>query len=184
MRLLHFAPETALGERLRRHLADGYLSADLDDPNAMLEVDISDMPFPEASFDAIYCSHVLEHVEQDRRGMEEMVRVLRPNGWALIMVPITAERTFEDPTITRPEDRLALFGQADHVRRYGPDVVDRLRSAGFEVQIMEPRELASPADIERMGITPHAGELFICRPRISRATASRRVRPMGTPDAG
>src|SRR5262249_12426105 len=77
--------------------------------------------------------HVLEHVPDDRRAMREFYRVLKPGGWAILLVPITVERTFEDPAVVDPAERLRLFGQEDHVRRYGPDYGDRLSEAGFAV---------------------------------------------------
>ena len=110
-----------------------YVSADLDSPLAMANVDITDLPFDDESFDLILCSHVLEHVHDDRLAMRELRRVLKPDGWALLLVPISADVTFEDPSIVRPSDRLRLFGQADHVRRYGPDYVDRLRHVELEI---------------------------------------------------
>ena len=101
----------------------------------MVEMDITDIQYPDDSFDAIYCSHVLEHVPDDAKAMSELYRVLKPGGWAILAVPIRGDTTFEDPTTTEPEERERLFGQSDHVRYYGKDFKDRLEAAGFEVKV-------------------------------------------------
>lgn len=162
IRLLHVAPEPCLSPALRRRVGAGYLSADLANPAAMEAMDICDIRHPDASFDAIYCSHVLEHVADDRQAMREFHRVLRPDGWAILLVPITAERTFEDPSITEPAARLAAFGQEDHVRRYGPDYVDRLREAGFEVRAHDPLDIVAPDAILRYGLAGGVGSIYLC----------------------
>lgn len=160
--MLHVSPESCLGERFRAHLGDGYLSADLCDDRAMVRMDITDIDHPDESFDAVYCSHVLEHVPDDRLAMGELYRVLRAGGWAILLVPVTADQTFEDPQITDPQDRLAAFGQEDHVRRYGPDVVDRFREAGFTVQVTRVADLVDTDAAVALGLTPASGEIFCC----------------------
>ncbi|HEX2076857.1 MAG TPA: methyltransferase domain-containing protein [Longimicrobium sp.] len=165
-RVLHVAPELCLEPRLRRRLRGGYLTADLDSPRAAARMDVTDIRHPDESFDVIFCSHVLEHVPDDRRAMAEFFRVLRRGGWAILLVPITADATYEDPTVVDPAERLRLFGQEDHVRRYGPDYVDRLRQAGFEVATTRVTDLVSADDAVRMALTPAAGDIFHCtRPR-------------------
>jgi hypothetical protein len=164
-RMLHVAPERTFEARLRKRLGAGYLTADLFDPHVMVQMDICNIQYPEESFDVIYCSHVLEHVPDDRQALREFRRVLRKTGWAILLVPITVDRTVEDPTVTDPAERLRLFGQEDHVRRYGPDYVDRLREAGFEVVVSQVSDLATGADATRMGLTPAAGEIYHCRRR-------------------
>jgi len=141
--LLHFASETMLVEKFRTITGLDYLSTDLDSPHAMAHMDITSMDFPEDSFDAIYCSHVLEHVPDDRKAMSEMFRVLRPGGWAVVQVPVSDSTTHEDPSITDPRERLRLFGQCDHVRVHGLDIVERLETAGFAVQTVKGFDLAS-----------------------------------------
>ena len=101
-KLLHFAPEPCLAEQLSKRPNIDYLNADLFDPAAMLQLDLCNIDLPDASFDMVYCSHVLEHVPDDRRAMREIRRVLKPGGLALILVPIIADHTFEDPQRDRP----------------------------------------------------------------------------------
>ena len=126
LRLLHFAPENAL-ERRVRPLTD-YTTADLEPGAAMVAADITRLPFEDHSFDAILCIHVLEHVDDDRAAVAELRRVLAPGGWAAVMVPLDLDRatTYEDPSITEPEDRAREYWQHDHVRLYGRDLAERL----------------------------------------------------------
>ena len=161
--MLHVAPEAVLEAHFRERIGEGYLTADLFDPRAMVRMDITDIERPDDSFDVIYCSHVLEHVSDDRKAMREMRRVLKPDGWAILLVPITDETTFEDPSVTDPKERLRVFGQEDHVRRYGRDYPDRLREAGFDVEVIEARDFLDADQIERMAITAAAGEIYLCR---------------------
>jgi SAM-dependent methyltransferase len=134
-RMLHVAPEPELALLFRRAEYIDYLSADLSNPDAMVTMDISDIQYRDNTFDVIYCSHVLEHVPDDRKALREFWRVLKVGGWAILQVPIISDVTFEDPTVTSPEERERLFGQHDHVRRYGPDYRDRLVDVGFSVTV-------------------------------------------------
>lgn len=162
-RMLHVAPEQCFEPRFRARLGAGYLTADLLDPHVMERMDITRIPHPDESFDVIYCSHVLEHVPDDRRAMREFHRVLKRSGWAILLVPITADRTVEDPAVTSPAERLRLYGQADHVRRYGPDYLDRLRDAGFEVTVTGVPDLLAPDEALRMGLGRSSALIFHCR---------------------
>jgi len=137
MSLLHFAPAETLRKRFRSMPNLSYVTADLAGGNAMLRMDITDIWFRDNIFDMILCSHVLEHVEDDRKAMSEMFRVLKPGGLLVVLVPIKVEQTFEDASVTSPRQRKRLFGQADHVRRYGPDIADRLQEAGFDVEALD-----------------------------------------------
>jgi SAM-dependent methyltransferase len=135
--VLHFAPEPYLEARLRCDGRLRYISADLDAPEAMCHFDIQDMPFADDRFDLVVCSHVLEHVPDDRKAVREIARTLRPAGRALILVPmdVTRARTHEDASITSAEDRRREFWQEDHFRVYGNDVVDRLSADGLRVLV-------------------------------------------------
>jgi hypothetical protein len=164
LRVLHFAPERALGERLATAPGIRYTSADLDAPDAMEHFDITDIPHPDGSFDAILCIHVLEHVEDDRAAMRELCRVLAPEGFAIVLVPLDLERseTYEDPTITDPAERERAFWQSDHLRLYGSDFPDRLREAGFEVTVDRWVRGLDPAVVQRYGLFP-LEDMFVCR---------------------
>ena len=162
-RLLHLAPEHVLAERLRAHPHIDYLSADLDQP-AMENWDLTDVPHPGDSFDAIVCSHVLEHVPDDRAAMRELRRILRPDGWAIVQVPIDYERaeTLEDPAIQSPEDRERAYWQADHMRLYANDFPDRLRSEGLDVTVDGYLRTLPQEEIDRFGLIS-LEDIYVCR---------------------
>lgn len=163
-RMLHVAPERQFEKLLRDRIGPGYLTADLFNPRAMIEMDITEIQFDDDTFDVLYCSHVLEHVDDDRKAMREFRRVLKPSGWAVLLVPLSAETTFEDPSVKDPAERLRLFGQDDHVRRYGPDFEDRLREAGFHVERVEPETFLSPSEIDEMCIGVDVDDkIYLCR---------------------
>jgi predicted SAM-dependent methyltransferase len=99
-------------------------------------MDLVKIPIRVESFDAIICVHVLEHIQEDRQAIRELFRVLQPGGWAVITVPIRLDqKTFEDPRITTPEERERAFGEAQHVRFYGYDLLERLEAVGFQVHL-------------------------------------------------
>lgn len=137
-RLLHIAPEVALMRKFRKMYAsqpDRYITADLESPLADMHFDVQQIPMGDGEVDAIICNHILEHVEDDKKALRELYRILRPNGWAVILSPVDLERerTFEDDTITDAKERTRIFGQYDHRRIYGRDYVERLAAVGFEV---------------------------------------------------
>ena len=134
--VLHIAPEICFIKRFEAIHGDQYITADLESPLAKVKMDIHEMPFEDNRFDVAFCNHVMEHVADDIQSMKEIYRVLKPGGWAIIQIPIfhpVPDVTFEDDTVTDPQERDRLFGQDDHVRLYGKDYPDRLRQAGFTV---------------------------------------------------
>ncbi len=161
-KMLHVAPETCFKSKLREQLGDNYITADLSGSNVMVKMDITDIKYPDQSFDVIYCSHVLEHVKDDKKAISEFYRVLKNNGWAILLVPITREKTFEDPSITRPLDRLKAFGKDDHVRSYGLDYIDRLIEAGFNVKTIKVNDIVNEYEILKMRLTESSGEIYYC----------------------
>jgi SAM-dependent methyltransferase len=132
--VLHFAPEEAMSA-LFRGLACKYTSADIEEGRADTVLNIEAIELGDQTHGCIVCSHILEHVD-DRKALREMRRVLRPGGIAIIMLPLVEgwSRTYENPSITTPQQRRHHFGQEDHVRYYGADVRDRIRDAGFELE--------------------------------------------------
>jgi len=178
-KVLHVAPESSLEPRFRQLLGDSYLTADLHKPRAQIKMDITDIQLPDQTFDVIYCSHVLEHVVDDRKAMREFHRVLKDDGWAILLVPIMTDKTFEDPSIVDPAERLKAFGQWDHVRKYGHDYVDRLRESGFNVQIARVDDLARSDDVVAMGLATSAGAIYHCTksPPLAEKRAHNERRP-------
>jgi len=161
-KMLHVAPESCFESRFKKRLGESYLTADLNNPQAMVKMDITDIQYNDQSFDVIYCSHVLEHVKDDKKALREFYRVLKKDGWAILQVPMTNEPTFEDSSIIEPAERLRIFGQEDHVRTYGPDYVDRLRAAGFTVKITRVTDLVNNEEAIRMGLTSASDEIYYC----------------------
>ena len=165
-RLLHVAPEVCLRRSLERLPNISYLSADYDSALAMERMDITDIRYPDASFDVVLCNHVLEHVADDRQAMREIFRVLRSGGWALLQAPLdgSREQTFEDASVTDPRERQRVFGQYDHVRIYGRDYPQRLEETGFEVTVDEfARELPA-LTVGQLGLDT-AEAIYVCRKR-------------------
>lgn len=137
-RTLHIAPEVCIMRHLKPHFAacpDRYVTADLESPLADLHFDVQQIPLADDSVEVVLCNHLLEHVADDRKALRELYRILRPGGWGILLSPVEAdyEQTYEDDTITDPDERTRIFGQYDHRRIYGADYADRLREAGFDV---------------------------------------------------
>ena len=135
-KMLHIAPELCFIDRFEKLDNLDYITGDIESPLAKVKMDIHEIPFEENTFDVIFCNHVLEHVDSDIKAMQEMLRVLKPGGWAILQVPFfypLKDETFEDKSITSPTEREKVFGQDDHVRMYGKDYAKRLASAGFNV---------------------------------------------------
>ena len=153
-KVLHMAPEQSFFKRFRKMKNLDYLTADLFSPIVDVKADILDLPFENESFDVVFCNHVLEHIENDRKAMSELYRVMKPGGWGIIQVPMknSLEKTFEDFTIKDPKERQKHFGQYDHVRWYGMDYFQRLESVGFKVEINYYSKKFSPEDRKRFGL--------------------------------
>lgn len=134
-KVLHFAPEQAFYKLFRNQKNLNYTTTDLFSPLADVKADICDLPFTDNSYDVILCNHVLEHIPDDTKAMQELFRVLKPGGMAILQIPQDLSRTttFADDSITNQKERAAIFGQYDHVRIYGLDYFDKLRSIGFTV---------------------------------------------------
>lgn len=134
-KVLHFAPEQAFYKLFRNQKNIDYTTTDLLSPLADVKADICNLPFDDNTYDYIFCNHVLEHIPDDTKAMNELFRVLKPNGMAILQIPQDLNRvtTFSDDSITNQKERAAIFGQYDHVRIYGRDYFDKLRSIGFKV---------------------------------------------------
>ena len=122
--------------------------------NCDLVFDITDMNFGDSCFDFIICNHVLEHIQDDRKAMSELFRVLKPSGEAILQVPISKynKGTFEDFLIILPEEREKYFGQKNHVRIYGRDYKGRLESVGFKVELYDIKKDLSIKAIKKYGL--------------------------------
>lgn len=166
LRVLEIAPQYYIQRKFKSMVNLDYVSADLYSPIAMINMDITDMQFEDDSFDCVLCYHVLEHVPEDKKAMREILRVLKPGGWAILQVPILAEMTIEDAAIESPEDRERVYGQFDHVRAYGLDYKDRLEDTGFIVKEDDYVQEIGEEAIRRYGLIK--GEsIYFCSKRIA-----------------
>ncbi len=150
-KVLHFAPEQAFYKRFRELKNLDYITTDLHSPLADVKADICDLPFSNNEFDVIFCNHVLEHITDDTKAMQELYRVLKPDGMGIFQIPqdLSRETTFEDDSIVDKKERAKIFGQYDHVRVYGRDYFDKLRSIGFKVKEVDYTSKLSEEDIKR-----------------------------------
>lgn len=153
-KMLHVAPEYCFIDRFSKIDKLEYITADIESPLAKVKMDIHDIPFKENTFQILFCNHVLEHVNDDKKAMSEIYRVLKPEGWAILQIPLffpLPSETIEDPSIQDPKERERLFGQDDHVRKYGLDYRDRLKEAGFTLKENFVESLDS-SEIDRFGL--------------------------------
>ncbi|WP_010520867.1 class I SAM-dependent methyltransferase [Aquimarina agarivorans] len=162
--LLHFAPEQAFYNRFKKLSHLKYTTTDLISPLADIKADICHLPFKDNEFDFILCNHVLEHIPDDTTAMQELFRVLAPGGMAIMQIPQDLNRatTFEDDTITDPKERTRIFGQYDHVRVYGRDYFNKLRSIGFHVSEVDYTSSLSHQQIDQFRLAQ--GEIIpVCK---------------------
>jgi len=162
-KILHMAPEPNLFRIFLKSKNIEYVCGDLftegySYPKEVQNMNLLSLPQSDGTFDLVLCNHVLEHIPDDIKAMSEILRVLKSGGCAILQVPISMEleKTYEDASITSPEEREKAFGQKDHVRIYGRDYSARLASVGFQVQLFHDTE-----KYRRYGINPEE-ILFVC----------------------
>ncbi|MGJ8760027.1 MAG: class I SAM-dependent methyltransferase [Polaribacter sp.] len=151
LKTLHIAPEQCFLDIFRKQKNLDYITSDLESPIADVKADICDLPFDDNSFDVVFCNHVLEHITDDTKAMQELFRVLKKGGFGIFQIPqdLSKEHTFEDDTIIDRTERAKIFGQYDHVRVYGRDYFDKLRSIGFKVDEIDYTQKIAPEKLER-----------------------------------
>ena len=150
IRVLHFAPEYAIKMQLKKYSNIDYVDADINPNLATYQIDITDIPFDNESFDLIICSHVLGHVPDESKAVNELFRVLKPDGVAFIQTVINANSntTFEDSKLITPEERLKNYGENDLVRLHGLDFIKRLEKSGFKVETIDYKKILLKTHIE------------------------------------
>ena len=162
--VLHVAPEQCFYKLFKKQKNLQYLTTDLYSPLADVKADICNLPFEDNSYDVVFCNHVLEHIEDDKTAMQELFRVLKPGGFGIFQIPqeLDREKTYEDFSITNPEERKKHFGQYDHVRIYGQDYFDKLRTIGFTVEEIKSTDISTVEEIEKYRLSP-SEILPVCR---------------------
>ena len=158
--VLHFAPEQEFYKRFKKQKNIQYTTTDLFSPLADVKADICNLPFEDNQYDVLFCNHVLEHIPDDTKAMQELYRVLKPGGMAILQIPQDLNRvtTFSDDSITDEKERAAIFGQYDHVRVYGRDYFDKLRSIGFTVVEEDYTKKINPELVTKYCLAP--GEII------------------------
>lgn len=160
-KILHIAPEKCFYGVFKDFSC--YVTSNITPGRLTKEIsDIENIPHRNKTFDMVYCSHVLEHVTDDRRAMREIKRVLRRDGFVILDIPVTRKKyeTYEDFSLTTGEQRLKAFGQADHVRAYGYDVVDRLEESGLAVETYRPSDFFSDTQMRYYALSDYP--LYLC----------------------
>ncbi len=150
--ILHFAPEVLLSQKLRNRYNSNYISADIVPGRADVVADITKLQFSEGTFEYIICNHVMEHISLEEKAFHEIRRCLMPGGMLILTVPICWEqKTFEDEKITTKEERIKFYGQKDHVRLYGYDIVERVKKFGFRVTLIRCNQILEEDEILKYG---------------------------------
>nr|WP_040506873.1 class I SAM-dependent methyltransferase [Gillisia limnaea] len=168
LKVLHFAPEQAFYKRFRKLSNLEYTTTDLNSPLADVKADICDLPFEDDTYEFILCNHVLEHIPDDTKAMQEIYRILKPGGTAILQIPqdLNREFTFQDDSITSQKERARIFGQYDHVRIYGKDFFQKLRAIGFEVEEVDYSSGLTSSEINKYRLAK--GEIIpVCTKPIS-----------------
>ena len=137
-KVLHFAPEPGVYAHFKKRFGSDYVLADLQPEHFPAEIhvkkiDITQIDQGDSEFDLIFCSHVLEHIEDDTKACAELYRVLKSGGLCLIALPIYGTTTVDAPGLDE-QARLKMFGDPTHVRFNGLDFADKLRAVGFRVR--------------------------------------------------
>jgi SAM-dependent methyltransferase len=154
LKILHFAPEKFIEKKLKKLPNIQYISADINPAFADVKVDITSIPFNNNTFDIIICSHVLGHVEDESKALQELYRTLQPNACALIMTNIfDIPETIEDPTAITYEQKLKAYGQNDLARMHGHDFTQRLQKIGFKVETTDYINNFSIVERQKYGLT-------------------------------
>lgn len=154
-RVLHFAPEPHISRLVEETEPELLIKCDLYPwARDMVKVDLLSLPYSDGYFDLLIANHVLEHVEDDRRALSEIVRVLKPGGYAILQTPYSAalEHTWEDSGISSREARLEAYGQEDHVRLFGRDIFERFAHQGLESKVKLHEELLKNYSPRRFGL--------------------------------
>ena len=151
-RMLHIAPEPCLEPRFRLWAKGLYLTADLIRKDVDEQFDVMSIPHPNESFDAVFCSHVLQDVPDDLQAMREFFRILSPGGWAILNVPVvtdaSADHQSQPGNIRKATDKRP----DEHLRSYGEDYPDRMRGIGFQVDTIKGSDLFGPEELTRLAM--------------------------------
>lgn len=164
--ILHVAPEQKIAERILLCGPKLYIKGDLNPNPETVLVDVTDLTYPNGTFDFVLCNHVLEHVPEDERAISEVFRVLRGGGAAILQTPFSPvlSHSFCEPRVNSDRLRNVFYGQEDHVRIYGTDLFEKITKAGFLTQIRHHDELLSHIDPDVYGVNKREPLIFAFKP--------------------
>ena len=160
IRILEVGPDDFVTKVLFDREDIEYTSVDIERSNATQKMDLTNLNYPDNSFDNIFCYHVLEHINDDIKAMSELYRVLKPGGWGILQVPLWSDLTFEDSKFL-PKEYERVYGHPQHVRRYGRDYLDRLESVGFKVDLDKYASSLTNDYAKRYGILK-SEDIYLC----------------------
>lgn len=164
--ILHFAPELAISEKLRAIHGNQYISADIVSERADVVADITELQFEEEQFGYVICNHVMEHVYEESKAFLEIRRCLQPGGILIFTAPICwSQNTYEDDSVVTASDKIKYYGQEDHVRLYGNDIVERIASYGFDVELLRCNEIINEKEIKKFGFLKE-DSVLLCKKTI------------------
>lgn len=171
--ILHFAPERMLSELIGKKHPSKYIRGDLFPTSEDIEIiNILAIQYAAETFDFIIANHVLEHVDDDLVALSELRRVLKAGGYAILQTPYSPKltKTFSDPGIESDYARYHAYGQNDHVRLYGNDIIDRIESVGFKSRVVSHDEKLGNIDPRQFGVNEK--EPFFLFERVDAGSAS------------
>lgn len=151
--VIHFAPEKQLQIKLQNNENCDYYAGDISRRRGIHRIDVTDMPYKDNIADYIIINHVMEHVNDEKKAVSELKRVLKDNGKIIMSFPISVtQKTFEDAAIISEADREKYYGQKDHVRLYGTDYKERFESYGLKIRVFSPKDYLPDIEIEKYGL--------------------------------
>ena len=155
--LLHTAPEKCIYDLIKKNPKIDYTPIDLFPEGykfcQCLKEDVTNLSFKDNTFDFVISNQVMEHILDENKFLSELLRVLKPDGYLLLNFPVfmDLEKTFQDDSITSPEDREKYYGQSDHVRKYGRDIFDKLKKK-YNAKVIFVSSLMNPKQIKKYSL--------------------------------
>ena len=165
--ILHFAPKRSTKKLFKSFPKINYFAADINPNLGDYEVDICNIGFEDEKFDIIICSHVLAHIQDQNKAVEELRRVLHPDGFLLILSYVDNNKaTTETVDLNSPD--VTNFFQNDTVYRYhGLDFANYLASFDFDVEEFDYKKTFDKSIIEKYCLGLDSRENFyICRKKV------------------
>ena len=150
--ILHFAPEESLKKKFSSNT--NYVDADINPNLATYKVDITEIDFPENYFDYIICSHVLGHIKDEKKALQQLYRVLKKGGtlFLLSLMEPESDYTLESEEIITPMQKLNAYGERDLERLYGNDFKERISNKNVTVERIDYRLNFSGEERKKMNL--------------------------------